>query len=168
MTTGDTRAAGYAEEVRAAVRDLRAWAAEIEPQLLHAAPTDGEWTVMQNLVHVVEFLPYWVDQAHLVAERPGQPFGRTHEDPDRIAGVEDHGGDRIEDVLPALEEVAEYAERRLADLEDEAFSATGIHENKGEMTLQEIVEFFITDHLRAHVEQAQAALRNVSGPKMQS
>lgn len=152
------RGRGYGQVLAALEAELAAWAGGVDPAKFYDPPEPGAWSVMENLAHAVEFLRYWADQVHVVVQRPGQPFGRTHDDAERIAWVAEHGKDDPNDVLAALHQSARYAADRLADVPDAAWdTATGIHANRGPMTLPAIVEFFLTDHLRAHLHQAQDA-----------
>lgn len=154
---------GYAVAVAETVEALRDWASGLDAEVARRRPPDGEWSVLENLVHVVEFLPYWADQLPAVVAHPGAPFGRTHEDPARIAWVDEHGHDALGDVLPALTGAASRACRQLCSIPEEAWELTGRH-RRGEMTLREITEFFLVEHLEDHFRQARAAWRVVTGP----
>jgi uncharacterized damage-inducible protein DinB len=153
---------GYAMRIAETVEALRHWASGLDADLVHGRPPDGEWAVAENLVHVVEFLPYWADRLPEVVARPGAPFGRTHEDPARIAWIEEHRHDPLGDVLPALTRAADRACRQLCAVPEDAWELTGRH-RRGEMTLREIVEFFLVEHLDDHFRQARAAWRAVNG-----
>lgn len=155
-STTDTIGHGYAVKIADMVQELRDWASRLDEGTLYAEPPTGEWTVMENLVHVVEFLPYWAQQLHRVIESPGEPFGRTHEDPERIAAVEDHARDLLEPVLVAMEEAADRACRDLSRIPDELWTTTGVH-RRGVMSLHDITDFFLLTHLAEHTEQAKAA-----------
>lgn len=148
----------YAHLVIELSNEMVAWAQSVSTGRFYEAPEPGEWSVMENLAHAVEFVRYWADAVASVVERPGQPFGRTHDDAARIAWVAEHGKDDPEQVLAALDDAAAYAAQRLAAVPEDAWRmTTGLHANRGEMTLPAIVEFFLTDHLRNHLEQAQKA-----------
>lgn len=160
MTQGpderDAIGAGYAAQIARDVTMLSSWARALDEDDLYRPPPDGEWTVMKNLVHVVEFLPYWAEQLHYVIAHAGEPFGRTHEDPDRIAAVEEHAKDGLEEVLDRLSGAAEAAQLALSQIPDDVWDRTGVH-RRGEMTLREIAEFFLVDHLGDHIQQAREA-----------
>lgn len=155
---------GYAARIARDVEVLTTWARSVDPDDLYRPPPDGEWTVMENLVHVVEFLPYWAEQLHQVIAHPGEPFGRTHEDPERIAAVEDHARDALPEVLERLRRSAETAQTSLRAIPDDAWDRTGVH-RRGEMTLREITAFFLVDHLTDHIEQARVALAALDGER---
>lgn len=148
----------YGELVLHLADEMESWARSVDPSAFYRAPEAGEWSVMENLAHAAEFVRYWADAVAFVVEHPGQAFGRTHHDRERTAWVAEHGEDPPEEVLAALREAARQAADRLAAVPEEAWAtATGVHANRGEMRLEEIVQFFLTDHLRNHLEQAQKA-----------
>lgn len=154
----------YAVQLSELVADLRSWASDCDENVLYRTPPDGEWTVMENLVHVVEFLPYWVEELYGVIKSPEEPFGRTHEDPDRIKSVEDHALDSLQDVLVNLDDAADQACRRLSAIPDDQWNSAGVH-RRGRMTLTEITEYFLISHLADHIEQAKAAARAVEASR---
>lgn len=155
MTTTGAR---YANGIAEAVDELVAWTRATPADQLYRQPPDDEWTAMENLVHVVEFLPYWAAQVRHVVDHSGEPFGRTHTDPARAAWIEKHGADQVDEVVAALEAASAEVAAVLRSLPEAAWQATGVHANRGEMTLTEIVEFFLTVHLRDHVAQARRAV----------
>ncbi len=124
------------------------------------AEQDGEWSVMKVLAHTAELLPYWARQAEEVAARPqnDQPFGRTHEDPDRIGAVEGHARDRLEDAVASLERGLDEALRRLRGIPAEGWSRTAHHARRGEMTVEQIVDAFLVEHMDEHLAQARRAV----------
>ena len=50
--------------------------ATLDPAKLYQQPAENEWTIMENLAHIVEFMPYWANEIEKLAA-PGQNFGRT-------------------------------------------------------------------------------------------
>src|SRR2546430_8703104 len=63
----------YAELVRLIDGPLTA----LSPEKLYLPPAENEWTIMQNLSHIVEFMPYWAGEIEKLVAAPGQNFGRT-------------------------------------------------------------------------------------------
>lgn len=159
-TTTDTIGHGYAVTIAEMVEELRKWASELNDDALYTEPPNGEWTVMKNLVHVVEFLPYWTDQLHRVIAEPGEPFGRTHEDPERIASVEGHAQDALRPVLASMDAAATQACQQISRIPDSEWETTGVH-RRGVMSLHEITDFFLLTHLAEHTAQAKAAAEAV-------
>src|SRR3989454_11622874 len=68
----------------------------LDPAKLHQRPTDDEWTIMENLAHIVEFMPYWAGEIEKLVAAPGQNFGRTAQDARRLQAISEHGSDRLE------------------------------------------------------------------------
>lgn len=135
--------------------EIRSW----QQSDLYVSPAAGEWTAMENLAHLVEIQPYWAREVRKVIAQPGQPFGRTMEDPDRIAAVERGSGERLEEVVPRLRASMEEAVATLRSLDDQDWTKTGIHSRRGEMDLAAIVEFFLVGHVEEHVDQAIQAIQ---------
>ena len=159
-----SEAAGVAERTRrlsTAVERLLGQVEGLSEDQLYRAPAAGEWTVMEGLAHVAEIMPYWSRQAREVAARSenNQPFGRTHEDPDRIAAVERHARDRMEDVLPRVREGLAEATATMRELPAEGWQKTANHRNRGEMSVAQIVDQFLLDHIEEHARQIEATLK---------
>jgi DinB superfamily len=117
-------------------------------------PDSGErWDRGQVLAHVAEMLPYWAQQAELVAAGGQAEFGRVASDTDRIAAIE---RDRREDPGRLLGRVDEGVAVVLAlvdGLDDQALARTGRHQTLGDMTVAEIVDRFAVAHLEEHADQ---------------
>jgi hypothetical protein len=118
---------------------------------------------MSTLAHVVELMPYWSRQALDVSRRPqnNQPFGRTQEDPGRIGAIEQHGNDSLDTMLQRLEAATTEAIQLLQQIPADGWTKTARHANRGEMSVEQIVEQFLTSHVEDHLEQARAAIRAV-------
>jgi DinB superfamily len=144
-----------AERLQAAAGRIRASAVVLPSDALtDPDPDSGErWDRGQVLAHVAEMLPYWAQQAELVAASQKVEFGRLKSDPDRVAAIE---RDRREDPRRLLDRVDEGVAVVLALLErldDQALARTGQHQTLGEMTVGEIVDRFVVDHLEEHADQ---------------
>jgi hypothetical protein len=146
-------------EAAAAFRALR-WPVEAgEPWPLSPAygtEPESDWGPKETLAHVDEMIPFWLDQVDRILATGGPapvPFGRTVADPDRIGRI---GRDR---AVPAGElferfdrEVA-AANDRIRALPPEALERVGAHVRLGEMTVTDVVERFVIDHLGEHGRQ---------------
>lgn len=120
------------------------------------ALTDERWEAGQVWAHVAEFPAYWLAQVERVVAQPTQPpvpFGRVKTDAARVEAIE---RDRHTDPAALLERVRSSL-RAVTDaaraLPDEAWQLRGAHPTRGEMTVHEIVEHFIVEHLEEHAEQ---------------
>ena len=117
---------------------------------------EERWEAGQVWAHLAEFPAYWLAQAQRVIALPTYepiPFGRVKTDPGRIAAIE---RDRNTDPAALLERVR----TSLADVTDaartlppEAWTRRGVHPTRGEMSVQQIFETFIANHLEEHAAQ---------------
>jgi DinB superfamily len=144
-----------ARRLQAAAGRIRASAVLVpDDALTDPDPDSGEqWDRGQVLAHVCEMLPYWAQQAELVAAGRQAEFGRTKGDPDRIAAIE---RDRREDpqrLLGRVDEGVAVVLALLDRLDDQALARTGRHQTLGEMTVAEIVDRFAVAHLEEHADQ---------------
>jgi uncharacterized damage-inducible protein DinB len=129
-------------------------------QVLYAEPEPSEWPVMSILAHVVELMPYWAHQALEVSRRPAdsQPFGRTHDDADRIGAVQQHGHDSLDSMLPRIRSGCAEAVDTLRQIPPEGWARTARHANRGDMSVEQIVDQFLVSHVEEHLTQARAAI----------
>jgi DinB superfamily len=129
----------------------------LPPGLSEPDPGGEErWEAGQVWAHLAEFPAYWLAQAQRVIALPTNepvPFGRVKTDAGRIAAIE---RDRNTDPQALLTRVRES----LAEVTDaarafprEAWRLRGIHPTRGEMTVEQIIEVFIADHLEEHAQQ---------------
>jgi hypothetical protein len=116
---------------------------------------EAAWGPPELLAHVSEMLPYWLGEVErILAGSPEPvPFGRIGDDPLRIAII---GRDR---TLPLGElfERTEHGVRRWIDrvsrLSAAELERRGLHQTRGEMTIQAIVERQAIGHLEEHARQ---------------
>lgn len=134
---------------------------QLEPEKLYASPGGDEWTIMENLVHIVEFMPYWANEIAELVVQPGKSFGRTQQDEGRLGALRDHGHDSLEQVRAAMPGSYARLDEVLGSLKDSDLEITGMHVRLGEKSLAWFIEDFVTGHLRAHLEQIQKTLEEV-------
>ena len=134
----------------------------IAPAKLYEIPVENEWTIMEILAHIVEIMPYWADEVARLVELPGQNFGRTMENPERIAAVRDHSHDSLAQIAAALPGSYARLNEVLASLKDSDLLLTGVHPRRGTKTLDWFIEEFITKHLSDHIIQIKECLQSIS------
>jgi hypothetical protein len=125
--------------------------------------TDERWEAGQVWAHVAEFPNYWLGQAQRVVALPTNepvPFGRVKTDSGRVGAIE---RDRHTDPEALLERVR----TSLAEVTDavrsfppEAWTRRGAHPARGDMTVRQIIERFIVEHLEEHADQLDALVKN--------
>ncbi len=128
---------------------------------LYQIPQENEWTIMENLVHIVEFLPYWSKEVVKLIEHPGQNFGRTKEDEVRNAALREHGHDTLTQTRAALPGSYAELDETLSTLTDDQLELIGYHSRLGKRTLEWFIYEFILDHLRDHVAQIQKCMAQI-------
>jgi hypothetical protein len=124
---------------------------------------EERWEAGQVWAHLAEFPAYWLGQAQRVVALPTNepvPFGRVKTDAGRLEAIErDRHTDPaalLERVRASLAEVTEVAH----SLPPEAWTRRGVHPVRGEMTVQQIFETFIANHLEEHAAQLDSLRRD--------
>ena len=117
---------------------------------------DERWEAGQVWAHVAEFPGYWLAQVERVIEMSSHEpvtFGRTKADAGRVEAIErdrhEEPGALLERARASLARATETAR----SLSPEAWHRQGTHPTRGEMTVREIVEHFIVEHLEEHADQ---------------
>jgi DinB family protein len=146
-----------ATRLRVAADRIRSTAPSFSNEALTSAdPESGErWDRGQVLAHVAEILPYWTHQAELVLEQGGggAAFGRVKTDPDRIAAIERSRGEDTAELLARMDQGLRGVFALLARLDDQQLAEIGTHERLGEMTVAQIIDRFLVEHLEEHADQ---------------
>ena len=127
--------------------------ANIDPARLYHSPAPGEWTIMENLAHILEFLPYWGNQITKLIAHPGQPFGRTQQDEQRLQAIAAHASDTLLQIRTALPTSYQHLDTILSQLQDSDLNLTGHHPTQGNRTLGWFINEFVAKHLADHVLQ---------------
>jgi uncharacterized damage-inducible protein DinB len=132
--------------------------ASVDSAKLYKVPVENEWSIMQNLAHIVEIMFYWANEIEKLVARPGQNFGRTMQNEGRLQAIREHSSDTLEQVKAALPGSYERLQEVLSKLRDSDLQLTGIHPRYGEKPLDWFIEEFVTQHLINHVEQIRMCL----------
>lgn len=149
--------------------DFQARLAEIERRLEQRAhapvpggrtePDEGSterWEALQVWGHMAEFVGYWQEQIEaVIAGYDGEPvtFGRTKQDPARIAAVEMGRQTPADELVRRTRESLAEARRYLSGLGTAEWNAVGRHPTVGDMDVEAMVERFIVAHLEEHLDQ---------------
>lgn len=127
-------------------------------------PDTGErWDRGQVWAHMVELVNYWVDQIRLVIEAESDepvPFGRVKTDPGRIAAIQAGRHHPVTAQWEELETEIGDLKAFLTSMKDEEWDRTGEHPTLGTMTVPQMVEDFLLEHLDEHATQ----LESLAGP----
>jgi hypothetical protein len=122
---------------------------------------ESDWGPREVLGHVDEMLPYWVDQLETVlAADPATPahFGRVATDQSRLdriaADRQKPVGDLLDDIASGLERAVAFIER----LTPADRVRVGLHPSRGEISVGDSLEAFLSGHLEGHVTQLREIL----------
>jgi hypothetical protein len=119
-------------------------------------PGGEQWEQSDVWAHLAEIIGYWVPQVRKVGAE-GQsgpvPFGRTKKDEGRVGYIAGHRDEPVAAHIARLEASAAELRTLLLDLPDEAWSARGLHETRGVMSMFRIVDEFAVGHLEEHEAQ---------------
>ncbi len=137
-------------EIEAKVASLpRAW--------LQWRPDPQVWSILDNLCHIEEFIPYWTSQIMLVVSHSGEKWGRTHSDADRLAAVEATDSRELVSLLASLRGRMAAASAKLLPLVDTALDSEAVSVNPrwGSKPASFILECLLVQHLASHSRQIQ-------------
>ena len=132
--------------------------ASMDTAKLYQPPAPGEWTLMENIAHIVEFMTYWADEAAKLVATPGQNFGRTQQHEGRLRAISEHAHDRLQQARAALPGSYAHLDTVLSSLKDSDLELTAHHSKYGERTLAWFLKEFVTQHLADHIEQLKQAI----------
>ncbi len=128
---------------------------------LYQRPAEDEWTLMESLAHIDEFMPYWANEIEKLVATPGQNFGRTMQDERRLQAISQHGSDNLQHIRATLPNSYARLDQVLSHLKDSDLVLTGHHSRYGDQTLEWFIKDFVTDHLSNHLEQMRRCLAEV-------
>jgi hypothetical protein len=123
-------------------------------------PRRREWVAREVLAHTVEMLPYWLGEIERVIAGPIEPvpFGRTPADLVRMLTVDRDRTLPMFELYARLDNSLERVLRRLLELDERQAARRGLHKSRGEMTVRQIVDVMLADHIEEHRKQLAAAL----------
>ncbi len=156
--------AGRLRDAGSALLGLRGALVAGEPWPLSAeygTEPEADWGPREVLAHVNEMLGYWPRElAGVIAGDPAAavPFGRVATDTERIHRIEVDRQSPATDLLDGIAAGVASATAFLAGLTAGDLQRRGAHPARGELTIEEAVEPFLTGHLEGHVVQLREIL----------
>ena len=65
-STSNPKVKAIRRSVQSSYNELNRFIAQelmtLDPVKLYQRPAENEWTIMESLAHIVEFMPYWADE----------------------------------------------------------------------------------------------------------
>jgi len=137
---------------------LRAGCAGLTDAQLHTRIGPGEWSVMENAVHLLDSdLASTHRMRRIVAEE--NPLLVSYDENAFIAKLPSSQANLAE-VLDTFDANRRFTARWLRTLPVEAFARTGIHTQRGKVTLLQIVEIY-ANHVDHHLKFVAEKRRNL-------
>jgi hypothetical protein len=137
-----------------------------------AAPPDDlprrrDWVDREILAHIDEMLPYWLGEIERVVAGTIEPvpFGREQTDLIRVLTVDRDRTLPVSELYARLDNSLERVLRRLLELDERQAARRGLHKQRGEMTVRQIVDTMLADHIDEHCKQMAAALNAAPIPR---
>ncbi|MFZ9915284.1 MAG: DinB family protein, partial [Phycisphaerales bacterium] len=119
---------------------LRAACGGLSRDKLNTRIGPGEWSIQENAVHILDSdLASTHRMRRIVAEE--NPLLVSYDENAFVARIPSADAD-LEEVLALLEANRRFTSRWLRTLPDEAFARTGIHTQRGKVSLLEIVRIY--------------------------
>jgi hypothetical protein len=127
---------------------------------LMARPAPGKWSVTEIIAHLAddEITSYW--RYRQMLEHPGLPLNGF--DQDLWAQLGDYGSWDPHEALELFRLLRGSNLRMLAKLTPEQWESSGIHEERGRLTVRELAQH-LAGHDRNHLDQIMQILGTVRG-----
>ena len=130
-------------------RALRAAVADMTREQLLARPVPGKWSTLEVLCHLADFEPILADRMkRVIAEDRPQLLGA---DEKRFASALAYHERDPEEELALIERTRAQMARILRTLPEEALQRVGVHNERGELTLERLLAI-TTNHLPHHLQ----------------
>jgi hypothetical protein len=165
-----TSLSDLADQLESAARELAAMGPELadgEPWPMaddFGTAPEASWGPPEVLAHVSEMLPYWLGEIERIVAPTSDPtsavpFGRTSDDPVRLAII---GRDRtipVRELLARIQVDASRVAARLREIDAGGDGVrTGLHPRIGAMQLPDVAQRFLAAHAGEHVKQLREIL----------
>ena len=161
MPEPQTRASAAADALTKTTGEILAEVEQLPSKLIHWVPGDGVWTVMDNLCHIREFVPFWTGETLRIVRRTGEPWGRDNTDTARRAAVTNTASYQLAAVVADIREAVRRSAETLRTLSDEdlASEATSKNPRWGVKPASFVVDDLLVSHVAKHQGQIR---RNVA------
>ena len=161
MPDPQTRGMAAAGKLAATTEEILAEVQQLPAELIHWVPAEGVWTVMDNLCHIREFVPFWTGETLRIVQRPTELWGRDHTDTARLAAVTNTAAQGLADVVTDIREAVRRTADTLSRLSDAdlASEATSKNPRWGVKPASFVVDDLLVHHVAKHQGQIR---RNVS------
>ncbi len=127
---------------------LRRVVADLSPHQLQSRPVAGKWSTLEVICHLVDSEQAWCHRMkRVIAEE--KPLLIGYDETRFTASLDYHQHDRAEE-LNLLESTRRQMAAILRRLPEAAWARTGVHSERGLITLEEMLQAEI-DHIPHHI-----------------
>ena len=155
------RASAAAEQLTRTTDEILAEVQQLPSELIHWVPATGVWTVMDNLCHIREFVPFWTGETLRIVRRPAEHWGRDHTDTARLAAVTNTAVHTLADVVADIRDGVRRSAETLKTLSDGDLAAEATSRNPrwGVKPASFVIDELLVRHVEKHRGQIR---RNVN------
>ncbi len=116
---------------------------------IKARPVAGKWSTLEVVCHLTDFDPIYADRMKRVIaeENPSLPGANEN----KFAAVLSYHDRDLEEELTILEKTRSQMARILRKLPDSALARTGVHSERGPVTLEKLLTL-VTGHIVHHLK----------------
>jgi uncharacterized damage-inducible protein DinB len=146
------------EDYLSALPRLRRAVSDLGPEQIRARPVPGRWSTLEVVCHLVDSEQIWCHRMkRVIAE--DRPLLIGYDETRFTAALPYHEAD-LEEELALMERMRTQMARILRGLPDAAWSRTGVHNERGLITLEEMLQAEVehVPHHLAHVAEKRKAL----------
>ncbi len=141
------------EDYLASLPRLRRAVAGMTPDQLRARPVAGRWSTLEVVCHLVDSEQAWCHRMkRVIAE--DRPLLIGYDETRFTAGLPYHEND-LEEELALLEGMRRQMARTLRTLPESAWPRTGVHSERGLITLEEMLHAEV-EHVPHHIQTIEA------------
>lgn len=131
------------------VTQLRRAVAGLTPEQLQARPVAGKWSTLEVVCHIVDSDQAWCHRMkRVIAEDRPLLIGY---DETRFTAALPYQEDDLEESLALMASMRRQMARTLRSLPNAAWSRTGVHSERGLVTLEEMLRLE-SEHVPHHVK----------------
>ena len=156
-----SRLAVAATAIEATSQQINDITRPLSREVLVWRPSPEVWSILDNLAHIEEFIPFWVGEIHAMLAQPPQPWGRDQSHAGRLAAVRDTSERDLTELLAHIRAEAAEASRFLRSLAETQLDIEAPSRNPrwAIKPVSFVVDTLLVKHLSDHREQIQRNLR---------
>jgi hypothetical protein len=141
--------AELAEEYLAGAAAIRKAVQGMTCEQLVARPIPGKWSTLEVVAHLADFEPILIDRMKRIIALGDIPLLLAADENIFIKELKYHDRD-IEEELALIDAVRRHAARIIRSLRPEQLALTGVHNKRGIVTLENVIQMAII-HIPHHL-----------------